>query len=664
MNYLVEFDGDARRLHGDIRLDGVDLDLIVGGALQAFDEELTVDGSPIIRLELLDPERVLVRSGIFEVDKDDEDKTARPVELVVDEVAYWLQQVNTSPDSDTVQVIFEDRTVAKLRAAEGKMRMRGGAGRDRDFIRALCSRAGVPEPITTDPDAREDAARRAARIGRKTKVKLDKDQDERDRKRRPGVGRDVRVTVKGQVATAEQLANMNEALSEAVRHNPTHGVLVAFVAMVTQESNWENSQGSGDDDVSWGLVQNIPGRSAGVNGTFTREQALDIAYSTKSALLPPGPTSAGGMIKYAREHPGISAGDLADATINGLGVGDPLYVPNVNRWVPEAERIVAAFTGGDLPLSSGATFTTTTTKETALTVEPDERYWDAGRRTADERNARFFVVANQPYYLYDNALMSSRPRFTIADPRHPDADPDRIDGVIGIGWEWAPYRQLRKTDLVINVKVKDMPPGSVVVLDETCGPAGIDPDGGRTAERRGRWLVGSYQRSRFEATARVTLIKGRKPKVPTATTTTSRTVGGGDTTTGVSFTAGKGAGIRLDNRYAGTQSIFEQFIHPFMARYGLSPGSQKRSTQLTASGNTSDHYAGNTTAYATDYPTTNGAAAAAGLAAAVGWSSYRSGPGQYDRFTFTVQGKRFSIQILWQSDEDHYDHVHVGVRVA
>lgn len=547
----VRFNGDERALHGDIRLDGTDIDLVVGGALVGFDEEHDVGGSPIMRLTLLDPDCTIERSGLLDLDADDDDKLGREVELIVDGVAYWLRQVQRAVGDDTVMLVFEDRTVCLLRDRDGVMKVSARTLDVRGFMRRLCAAVGAPELIVNDPGGREEAARDDADLG--TVLRQNAAQADRDRKRKPGIATEAPITVKGGPASPEQRRNINIALTEALRHGPSALALITMVAAITQESNWMNRQGDGADSISWGLVQNIPGRSAGVNGTFTREQALDIPYTIRSVLLPPGPTSAGGLIKVANARPNLDAGTLADICINGVGVGDPGYVGKVNGYVAEAKRIIAAFTGGDIALSSGASFSVVTRTESALTVERGESYWDAGRRTAEAYNARFFVVANQPYFLFDEALMKSRPLLTLANPMHPDADPRRAQGVEGIGWEWAPRKQLRTTDVRLNVTVRHAPVGSVVLLDETCGPAGST----REHPNRGRWLIGRYQRSRFDATADVMLIKGRKPKVPVTVDTQTVTVGG----------AGRDGAVRVGK--GGTTSPFGgQRRYPITGPYG------------------------------------------------------------------------------------------------
>lgn len=495
---IVEFDGQERALDGDIRLDGREIDVVVGDGLEAFDEELTVDGSPLMRLSVLDPDRTLTRSGLL--DSDEDGRLEREVELVVDEVAYWLSGVRKA--ADTFELTFEDRTVARLRMRHGRLKVSAKTLDHVAFARRLCDEIGV-ELVTGEAGPIEQEAQR------KTALRIRHAREEADRRRRPGMPDKAPrgLTIKGARLDAEQIRCIDVAGSEALRHDPSPLALETLFAAGIVESEWRNVQGEGADAISFGVLQNIPGTSAGVKGTFTREQALDVAYTVRSALLPPGPTSAGGLIKVAKEQPGVSHGTLADICINGVGVGDPGYVDKVDAAVPEARAIIRAFRGGDV-VSSSAGSSVNGYRIPALTRgttdRPDESSWDALRRQAGDYGYRFFVVANVPYYISDEALMRSRGRATLSE---------RDDGEGGttlaesIDWEWMPRRRVNRTPIDVFARDWQLPTGCVVLLDEDSGPA------------QGRWLIETYRRDRFSPLATIEVIRGSellRPKIPLA----------------------------------------------------------------------------------------------------------------------------------------------------
>lgn len=102
-------------------------------------------------------------------------------------------------------------------------------------------------------------------------------------------------------------------------------------------------------------------------------------------------------------------------------------------------------------------------------------------------------------------------------------------------------------------------------------------------------------------------------------------------------------------------------------------GSQKRSKRNTKSGGVSDHYTGNSNAYACDFglsSTFNGNTAAAtkfaievANRAGQNINSWQPYVGRHLTFN-TNDGYR--VQIIWQSNVggNHYDHVHLGVRAG
>jgi hypothetical protein len=111
--------------------------------------------------------------------------------------------------------------------------------------------------------------------------------------------------------------------------------------------------------------------------------------------------------------------------------------------------------------------------------------------------------------------------------------------------------------------------------------------------------------------------------------------------------------------WSGGRSICEYEVVPVATRYGVPVTSRKRTTTL---GNpSSDHYVGNTTAYAVDLGTFSGANLAHAIANALGISGYSTG--NYNGYYITRCSKRFRVQILW-AVSGHYNHVHVGVRLA
>lgn len=118
--------------------------------------------------------------------------------------------------------------------------------------------------------------------------------------------------------------------------------------------------------------------------------------------------------------------------------------------------------------------------------------------------------------------------------------------------------------------------------------------------------------------------------------------------------------IHAAGGYAGSQGV----VDSFRKIAGLPVTSAKRDRKLTATGNTSDHFSGNRTAYAEDlsngYATPQMDAAAQRIAHALGSSwSPKDGP-----LELTVIRDGYRIQVLYRTHlgGDHFTHIHVGAK--
>ena len=98
-------------------------------------------------------------------------------------------------------------------------------------------------------------------------------------------------------------------------------------------------------------------------------------------------------------------------------------------------------------------------------------------------------------------------------------------------------------------------------------------------------------------------------------------------------------------------------------------GSQKRGKKLSTSGNTSDHYMGNTDSYAGDFYTSTAFGGDEAKATAFAIAVARNAGKNIDSWDpyigklLNIYSGDHRIQIIWQSmvGGNHYDHVHVGV---
>jgi hypothetical protein len=186
------------------------------------------------------------------------------------------------------------------------------------------------------------------------------------------------------------------------------------------------------------------------------------------------------------------------------------------------------------------------------------------------------------------------------------------------------YEQAQRRQLVAQMLAKRNP-DSVLFKSGLLSTEAPDPS--------------QFMDTRQEITERTEVmkgIKGQKIKVP----------------------GGKGGKVRGGGGWGGSKGI------AYGATEGMPRGSQKRTTQNTASGGVSDHWTGAKSSYAIDVPArgAQGAEFARRMAKRLGIKDYSTGNfGSY--VVHGAGGKRYRVQILWNV-ADHYDHVHIGVKAA
>ena len=128
----------------------------------------------------------------------------------------------------------------------------------------------------------------------------------------------------------------------------------------------------------------------------------------------------------------------------------------------------------------------------------------------------------------------------------------------------------------------------------------------------------------------------------------------------------QGGGAIHDGRGWGGSEGVADAAKAIAKQMGIPVTSQKRNladTQRVGSTTGSDHYTGNTRAFATDF----GVAGAKGdqLARAIAkkYGIPEGNIGTYNRHTINVDGQKYSLQLLWKV-KGHYDHVHLGIQRA
>jgi hypothetical protein len=597
-----------RRVHGlsarleDVTFYGKKFKAEVEGQVTSATLTRTIEGASTLIFDVHDPERRLLRHRMLR----------GRVVVEVDNLKFELVAVTKSGSS--LKLTFEDHIVAELRRITGARKVYRDKVTRAEFVLSQVREAEKRIPVyIMELHKEQPIAKPDEQVG--TEVKI-----EEQRGGSGGIDPSANITVKGAPATPTQIRNIEAVLSVGASLGAPGIVLLSSIMCITQEATAQNL-GYGDQPGYSGLFQqhtSWPGTATDINNAATN-------------YFKNAPTYPGGAIEYAKDNPGAGPGQIAQA------IQRSAYPSAYDQWRAEAERTLDAFSGGGVGFSGS--ISTTVAERYAFERKASENAWDSTGRLAEEVKWRRFVSSGVFYYAAEDDLIDRKPVIWIGVEDFPE-------GIHEVDFDYDHGKDVTEVTVRAHFEHWAAPPGTVVKLAEKWGVAG------------GKYLVTQIESSLFTEDVTITLRKPTKSlNEPAPETETMTGSFSGPMSSGGGSAAGSLGSIRLGQAWGGTQSIFEQFVHPFMKQHGLNPGSMKEQRPSNPS---SDHDVDNTNAYATDYPTFNGEGAARALAKAMGFNGWQ--PNSYATFNINVGGKSFRVQILWGSGIDHGDHVHVGIR--
>lgn len=524
--------------------------------------------------------------------------------LQLDGLGFTFVAYERDSQSSPLVLTHEAQVVNRLRRLHGPHKAFRDEMTRAEFARARVMELKPPRPRFVCPELHKVQKIRSPREGRKA-------AEEAKQTRGKGIG-DVSLTVKGEKANSAQIAAGDRALRVAEAEGADTRVMIALMLGLIVESL------IGKVASNWLEIE--PAGVSGFGGDPTNLEA-----SVRGFLLGYN-SSSEGAIEYFRKHPEAKAYEITQA-VQRSGAGQASNgAANYGPWTDEAAEWVSGYGGGA---------DVTETLRYPFEEKEDENHWKCITRLGSQVNWRVFESAGWVYFIAEPTLFKSHTRLRISDS---------TPGVLDTSIKGDEGKSHEEVTVEAMAKMWSAPPGSCVQLRRH-GPA------------NGAYLVDRIESplAKRESIVQITLKRPSKPKKEPAPPTRTRSVGGsGATTTQLS-------GVNITDTslgspaWGGTAAIFKQFVHPFMEDHGVSPGAEKEEGHASGS----DHALYSSNAYATDYPTTDGAKIANELGRALG----RDGDsvGTYDRFEIVVDGKRFSVQILW-AVPDHYDHVHVGIQ--
>lgn len=595
-------------------------DSVIDGSI-----ERTIEGPSTISLTLSDPDRNLLRSGLF----GGEGGVLPWSVLKLDSLGFALAQVDKQ--GDAVALAFEDREVAWLRRYDDPLRADRSKVTRAEFVAQMVRevregriRLYCPELHKRQPQSETDLDEPRVTRSRPTEIR-----------RGSGFGPGVRLNGKQGPLSPSALKNAATVLSVAdALDAPRNAKLALLEACMIEAPDFYNNPGG--DRTSRGILQLLSSTAAGLG-----VNPLDVAAVAR-LFLTRGFYSNGGAISQARNDPNKKPGDIAQDT-QGSAVPDAYATVG-----PQALAILSAWGGGDVETSGGRTTIESTVirpyRFTRGMAGKPENSWQAIQRLAGEVQWRAFMNEGTLYFLSEDDLFRSRPRMVL---REGEGGVDTIDFDIDVG------KKASTATVQCRADRWQADPGTVVLVEDL-GPAD------------GRWLVASVRRGVYDAACEIELKKPMAPKPEPANETATRSrsfvtqpAGGGLRRSGGEIRPGLGAKQIVEDAFRLAAKFDENIFVVSAYRPGdpLDHGSNdadKAARDIA--------YRGIDALVGPPHPSLNRACVALGEAfGRSGYGNGTSGPFQ-NADTFSWHG--FRVQIIWQTTQwgGHLGHIHIGAR--
>jgi hypothetical protein len=447
---------------------------------------LTMEGASTLVLTMIDEDRHILRGDFLtrwswgkDADHRDERswvRDGRNIDLTLGDLRFRLVKISKQA-GHAVELTFEDREVAKLRARHGaKKSTRTPKFTRAMFIAHLCREAGVPWHI---PELHQEQPIEKAK--EKLGVKLSRSEGARK-------GLDTSGTLRGKNGIAlnpTELHNAEIALDVADSLHAPDKATAALLEACMIEGNPGSTGGfdnlSGGDGTSVGILQLIDSHHV------DRRNVALVCHM----FLTEGFTGRGGAIHLAGT--GMSSAEIAQAC---QGSAFPSRYAEVQ---PQALALMRAYNGGALGTTSG---TVTSEKPYEFTRGKHETSWDAIQRLAEEVGWYAFVRKGVLWYVSGNRLRKS-----AVDMQIRESD----DAINEVTFDIDMFAR----DEVAEMNVEAWTHLWTALPGMVCKAHGQGPGDGR-------WLMHSAERSLADEVAQITLTKPVPKKKEPAPETESK----------------------------------------------------------------------------------------------------------------------------------------------
>jgi len=486
------------------------LDTQIASSITDGSLERTVEGASSLTLTVHDPDRALLRSGIF----------GFAIDVLLDRYPFRLAQV--AKQEHDLTLTFEDRAVALLRTHTSPKKANRAKVTRAEFALSLVREVrdfGGLKFVCPALHTQQKVA-----IANKKQGRTD---TSRAVQKQRGLNRDAKLTVKGQPASPGQLKLGERMLDVADSLDAGEKASTALIAACIVESTIANLN-YGDRD-SLGVLQVRTSTAQGMSIDNRDPAQCANAFLTRGFYDDPE-LGSGGAITKARKYPNASAGRIAQAV---QGSGTPTAY---DQRQAEALAWVKAYNGSGVTAS-----TRSITKALPYqfrrggTDGTKEDSWTCLQRLAQEVQWRCFISGGVVYFTSETDLLKAKPRYLL------DED---SQGVLGIDFDLDTGKPVHEVSITARADRWAAAPGTVVELSDLMGPA------------QGRYLVATVSRGLFDATATITCRKPMAPLPEPANDTTQVSMStGGAVTTKAGVAAGAQAGSQVDQAYQAAQAI-------------------------------------------------------------------------------------------------------------
>lgn len=424
-------------------------DLGIRDRIQDGNIQRTIEGASNITVSVNDYDFKLEDSGVLK----------ERIDVKIDDYWYRLQAVNRSGDS--LELVFVDRDVARIKREKSVKRATRGAGKKKmtraEFCFMLVRLVKGKRIRIVCPELHKIQSQA------KPKREITK---ERTRDKGLHIHGRHKIIVgpynKAGYATKRQLRYIERVIEQGYRQHANEKVITCALMVIQEETGVRNFKGGDRDSV--GLFQQRP--SQGWPGSGDVERDARAFYNR--------------AISEDRKHPSLGYGELCQK-VQASGFPDRFIYAK-----PYALRLLDAY-GGE-----GSTGRVVRRVRRRFTTESDgkaQNWWDAIGRLMDEVGWRRFMSNGVLYLISEEDLFRSKPRFYLSR---------KTDGVHQIDYEYDVGQPTSEVTITATIKKWTAPPGTVVKMME-----------GTPAKGDGRWLVSTIERNIFNPIGTITLKKPR-----------------------------------------------------------------------------------------------------------------------------------------------------------